>query len=618
MGRSDREMAGERSDGRDIIARAGLQSCNSLFHEPTVTPIVGRGSNSATRAAVRWFSASARELSPATRATTLELIFAIGVVCVIVLLSWWRLRFGLNLADEAYYIAIPLRFVRHDVPFDDEVTTLFSMFAFVTYPLYKVRTLFVSSTDGIVMYSRCAYLIVQCAVGAAAYMGIRRFVTSAEALLIACVVVAFVPFNIPALSYNTLAENGLIVGLLAVALGVNADRQVLVACAGFVLALSVAVYPTLLPVWSLVLVGLIVAKRRFAVQFLLGSLAAVVVLAPFLIHANIDNIRRSIVYYRSTGHHDPIVRKAVTQTLLMLKEMWPSAVLCGGSFVLVRRWPAIASRVVFVGLPIALYFANGTAATDVLAAHQFVVAISLTGVFVFRYLPATAQMFMAFVWVPSALAAIIMATSSSNGSVNAGIGAAAAAMVSLTMLLALLRGPSTSRSVLGRWGRLSFVALTLGVLVHYQYSSVYWESALRDLGTAVVGGPYDGIRTTATRAQYVSQLRDDLAGCCPKNEPIVFYHDFPGGYLFSEAKAATNAVWLFSPSEYPGLSTAALAAYFKNDRRVPGVVVKMRKVPWGQYLKDVRYVSTHPVDELLASGAYRKTIDRDEYEIWLK
>lgn len=86
------------------------------------------------------------------KASRTQVTLLAGLTVAVLALCYARLFFGVDFLDEAFYAAIPYRFVLGARPFVDELN-ISQTFAFLTYPLVR---LYVSlySTNGLT--SRCA------------------------------------------------------------------------------------------------------------------------------------------------------------------------------------------------------------------------------------------------------------------------------------------------------------------------------------------------------------------------------------------------------------------------------------------------------------------------------
>ena len=100
---------------------------------------------------------------------------------------------------------------------------------------------------------------------------------------------------------------------------------------------------------------------------------------------------------------------------------------------------------------------------------------------------------------------------------------------------------------------------------------------------------------------------------------IVFYYNFPAGYLFSTLKPAANAIWLFSPRDYPRVNTRQLERYYANSANQPDIVVKFQYFfGFNDELRPVVDVPDHPIERLLASGQYHVELSQREYVVYRK
>jgi len=52
---------------------------------------------------------------------------SIGAAMVVLTACWVRLGYGLDLSDEAYYVALAYRFALGDIPFEDELHHAFTV-----------------------------------------------------------------------------------------------------------------------------------------------------------------------------------------------------------------------------------------------------------------------------------------------------------------------------------------------------------------------------------------------------------------------------------------------------------------------------------------------------------
>jgi hypothetical protein len=86
---------------------------------------------------------------------------------LVLFLSWYRLRFGVDFTDEAFCIAVPYRFALGDRLFIDEISL--APFAIFTTPFIKLHLWLQGDLDGVVLSMRQLYLCFTCLVGITYY-----------------------------------------------------------------------------------------------------------------------------------------------------------------------------------------------------------------------------------------------------------------------------------------------------------------------------------------------------------------------------------------------------------------------------------------------------------------
>lgn len=145
---------------------------------------------------------------------TTEFLFFTGIMFLLFAIFAWRQFYGFNKNDEIFYISTVYRFFQGDAMLVDEWNNV-ELFAFITYPLYCLVRIFLKSNEGIVIVFRFLYLIFQVLVSGYCFCRMKRF----GWIRIFPSVYYFVttPYNINALSYNTLAFGFVLLALVTLA-----------------------------------------------------------------------------------------------------------------------------------------------------------------------------------------------------------------------------------------------------------------------------------------------------------------------------------------------------------------------------------------------------------------
>jgi hypothetical protein len=174
---------------------------------------------------------------------------AVVVVALLLLLAAlaatiFRLRLGLNFNDEPFYVALPYRFLMGDRMFIDELNYL-QFSSVLTYPVVAAWVYFFGN-EGIVLAMRVAYFVFASAVGLSAFLALKSRLARPLAIIAAAVIPAFIPWGIPAPSYNTVGAGFLTISLFTAYLSRSSDRSWLALIAGVAQGAATTAYPPLI------------------------------------------------------------------------------------------------------------------------------------------------------------------------------------------------------------------------------------------------------------------------------------------------------------------------------------------------------------------------------------
>ena len=181
------------------------------------------------------------------------------VLALMFCLQLWKARRGMGSSDEHFYISLGWRLEQGDGLFADDwhIAQMISVFL---YPLVHLYRLLFHSNTGIVLGFRVFYILFTSLVGAAVFFRYRSH--GYRAVAAAALYMAFTPFNIQALSYNTMGPGFLILSFLLIdRQGKDRVRSIL---SGLVFSWAVLCTPYL----ALLYVGMIIVSlvRPYAVS----------------------------------------------------------------------------------------------------------------------------------------------------------------------------------------------------------------------------------------------------------------------------------------------------------------------------------------------------------------
>ena len=135
------------------------------------------------------------------------LFFAVSI-SFFIFLNFWKIKYGFKGWDESFYITIPHRILQGDALFKDE-WHLSQLSGFLRIPFVWIYELVTKSTEGIVLFIRVCYVVFHAVVSVFAYIRLRKYgYVAAVSMLLYFI---FTPFDIMALSYNTMGMDFLVV-----------------------------------------------------------------------------------------------------------------------------------------------------------------------------------------------------------------------------------------------------------------------------------------------------------------------------------------------------------------------------------------------------------------------
>lgn len=562
--------------------------------------------------------ASDPELERSALAPAGSLAARFALALALAALGWtaWRLQFGVDLSDEAWYLAQPYRFALGDRPFVDEVHPTQTA-ALLSAPLVRAYLALAGGSGGLVLAARCAWFLLALACAACAWSALRKHAGAALALLCVLPCVLQVPFGLPTLSYNTWASLALTAGtFLLVAPALGARREWPIACAGLLHAIAVVAIQTYAVSAAAALVAALALaprERRVArAAWYAGAVA--VALLPFAIaFVSMSDETRQAFAGRLGGAAAAWAKlRTVVWQLWRILPHKPVLGALAAAFVIAVRWRQnAAAALLLLALPLAAW--PGRAWSNSLCTTTL---CSLCAPFAFALVRRSSFERVLFlgVWLPSMLAALVAAWTSGNGIINAGFGALpaliATALLCARALAELARRAARPR--LASWGLLWPAALVVTFVVEQR--TIFLGDTLDVLDARVASGPFAGLRTTARIRGFVETLQADLAQHLPPGGRLLVLHHFPAGYVLSSARPATPSVWQIDcPPRTMEFCTAGIeAAIARYD---PALVLKPKVLPHGT--QDEPREPEGPVDRLI-EARFELVLDCDDYALFAR
>ncbi|MFC7596732.1 hypothetical protein ACFQU3_15550 [Terrabacter sp. GCM10028922] len=524
--------------------------------------------------------------------------FAVAVAAAAI----WRARYGLDLSDSSHAVELAMRLAQGDVPFRDEMN-LQALGAWPAAPFTWVW-LHLVGLDGIVLASRVWFVVVSAAVGAGAWLALRRAFgrgTTACALAVALVPAAY---NQQVLSYNTTPA---LMYLLAASAGVGAVtrcarcRRPYAVLAGAAAALGAVSHPVTAPAAAVLLVLLVtmlwrrdsaeglrqappgirgrLARRPGVTAVMAGVVAVVLVVAVLWVGvwgpANVSETLAFTDAYQATrpSRTDRLGRWA-TQLGEALTGPWVLTAMWLGvlaAFPAMRRLraPLLVVAVLAVGVQAAQGGASASTYT-VLSwltplAGSVVVAVLVPVLVVAsvrdrRPVGRLAALGLA----PTLVGMPLVAAFTSSAPVWGATGAALAPGLLAASLGALVW-------VRSRAGKLLVAATLLLCLGTLHVLGSYRDGPPGSLVVAAPDGAFAGLLTTPERSEEVLAGQQALRACAAPGDGVLDYIH-PAAFLYADVRFDTPIVWM----DYFGSTSRYVLDWVERTGRAPECVVAAR------------------------------------------
>lgn len=470
---------------------------------------------------------------------------AVCAAALTVAATFVRLYIGADFLEESYYVALGYRSALGDRPFIDELN-LTQSFALITGPLIRFFQFTTGGVEGLVLYTRRLFLVLNCVAAASVFFALRKRIEWPAALVICTMCVAFIPFNIPNLSYNTLGSALFTTGMFLAMRGVF-DREApsAFAAAGLAHGLAIVAYPSMIaPVtfFGGILLALVPDQRARRVGSYCAAGIAIGLLAFGAVGS--EGVARAYEFMRQKrgGETMPLFFTLQSIALLGPSKLLLVAVL-GLAGAAARQRPAwLAATIPLLPLLFAWEFrstAPWSAGLVFVASWALLAPLLLPFVWRVEY----TRHLMFGVWVPSLLAGIVVALTSNNGFLNAGLGLAPGALVTSVLLYETVRGAS-ARVATPAAGAADLLGplLVTAVLVSCM-RGMYLTGGITEPRSRVDWGPFQGIYSTATKDDFLRGLWRDIEPLVNSNGRLLFYDHFPVGYLLAPMKLATPTIY---------------------------------------------------------------------------
>jgi hypothetical protein len=488
------------------------------------------------------------------------ILLATVVACIVV-----RLTIGVDLGDETFYASFIDDWLKEGIR-NSPLITVTQTSALIVYPFAFAYNAVTRSTDGLMLFCRSLYLAFSFATAVVALAFLRDLGMRSSTWLGAAAIVAFIPFGLPAPSYNSFGLQGLLAAAASLgcaALARERSATVWLWVAGAAATIAVVAYPPMIvPIVSCYAMALFTgaidgrAIVPFVATVLAGCAAVVLSLSPARISAMLIG---TVAPGFGLGHRLGVISHQLTSDGRFV-AIW--VVACGLGLARARM-PGVAVGGIQLVLLAATILIPPPLFID---SHVAVFVIALTGIALLRNLRGDAALrdrIPAIVYATGLLAGCTTTfTTSENGLFNFAIGGFPAALAAL-----LPRGDVLNVKVVGDLAVAGFA----GVLLWTSLTSYYGELGNPHARELIQKGWYAGIWATPERATLIGIASAALAPLGPACTISVV--GLPVYYLLSPCVPRTLMAYPINDIAQRGVFEATLR-YYSDPAHLPEFVVE--------------------------------------------
>jgi hypothetical protein len=490
------------------------------------------------------------------------ILIAVGV-------AFTRLFFGIDFTDECQYVAEALGPLMGGKAFVTDRFFQQSGSLWGTPFLWAFSTL-IGSTDGIVLFFRILYFGVTCFTGFLMFKAFRKSSDLDESLALSVLPVLYIPFVIPAMSYNTMALQMTLMSLALLKLLKFSKRIGFAVALGMTSAMAIFSYPTLALAYGcfFLLEYRDQAFRPWMNKILIFSILFLTLFSIPIFSIGSDELRKNFAVASAVSL---FTWEAKWNTsMFYLSSLLPTVLYFSAAMVAAVLLWLLKKPLEFLIVPfLALFYFFAGKSIELDTTSGFII-YSVLG---FLILASVQRVIKGEAWKPNQevimglLVGLCIGLTSTNGFLNACLGFSVALIFMLEIAYKFRKKFP--------WFAWSFIVL---FYVIAPWSFFYREGRLPELVYQVDSGPFLGLHTNLLKINFLKELEADLKALPPKARSIFVYDSFPAGYLFTGLRPQTFLYYMHPYPLSPGLRPE-LQQMLSTGENYPDAVLEILALP---------------------------------------
>lgn len=503
-------------------------------------------------------------------------VLGLSLFVVLTILIAARLTRSVDLSDEAYYAIFLDDWLKGSIA-TSTLLTLHQTAALIVYPAALILDYLQGSSDGLFLFLRGLYLLGSVISAAIWIVFLKRLGYRFRAWTGGLLILAFIPFGLPAPSYNTLGQQALTVALAAFGCAALCGWKSRAQTGWMILsaiawAIATVAYPTLIaPLAIFVMIGLLLRDDTYPRPwFYVATIALCTSIAWSLVVLSLSFARlyESLIYLSAINDPGGMGRK-LQFVLTTLRANLPFSLLLVSALALglVRqRLNPFVVQVALLSLITALFFVKPAFYAR---SHDVITVTALTGIGLLAGLRSQADKIdriVAFVYAGSLVAASVICLTATNSVYNFSIGAGPAAA------LAVIGSP---RIQVPEWFKpvpaaVAIVAV-LSTSLFYYYGDIPSQTvAERERFSK---GVFAGISVQPDEAALLHLVQDRIAQMPGSDQRLAIFGRSPGISLAMPGRLSMLSAFPLVPSIAQKGLVMTHDFYAREENRPPIVLI---------------------------------------------
>lgn len=502
---------------------------------------------------------------------------------LILVLLMRRMMQGVDFSDESYYAFFVTDWLYTGID-KSLLITLHETAALIIYPAILLYHFLTGSTDGLFLFLRFLFLFGNVLAAIAWMLFLKRAEYHLLSWVSGFVVLVFIPFALPAPSYNTLAMQGLIIAFAALGLALLAKNpkhfstEIWLMISALCWAGVTIAYPPLLIAlcFTIILFFYLFRSSNYPFLFTIFVAAALILLWGSVIEVlSYKKLYASYNYLQAVNSPLSLNKLQFIVTILLQHKYYIMTCCTLGLFR-----PYINNYLFITILSILLLLLLRTPPILYAHSHEVITILAITGMARLGNGTNEAARIFALLYFSSLIAACVTGFFALHSLYNFCIGAMCAAL--LTLL------PINSETQQNKWINVLPAIITLCILLNNALLHHYGEIPSVEPRSRITKGIFKGLNLQHNDVAILDIIQQQLTPLLPKVQSIAIIGRLPGIILGLPLNIHMPFVYpLIPPISAKGL--AATETFYAEPKNRPDLLLIYRD----PYLKPLNPFASH-------------------------